>query len=82
MVLTPPQRRLFQLLHDKETMGAGRLPMEVKYQRKVDPVRDLRGLQAFRKAVPGLSVLVTREEVTLKEPDTVAIPLSWLLGLR
>jgi predicted AAA+ superfamily ATPase len=68
------------------TVGTKRIPLEVKYQRKIDPLRDTEALRTFvEKAVNnapfGLLVMQT-DEVALPDPRLVAVPLSTLMLLR
>lgn len=68
-------------------VGMQRIPIEVKYQNAVDPVRDTKGLLDFISR-PGnrasFGVLVTRRDVDLPglDPRIVALPLSSLMLLR
>ncbi|MCS6779742.1 MAG: AAA family ATPase [Geminicoccaceae bacterium] len=66
------------------TVGDQRIPIEVKYQRRIDPVRDIAALRSFveelgERALFGL--LVTRSDgVIVDDPRIVAVPLpSFLL---
>lgn len=66
-------------------IGDQRIPIEVKYQSRLDPVRDLRNLQQFC-SVPAnnapFGVVVTQSATELNLPGVVAVPLSHLLVLR
>lgn len=68
------------------TVGTHRIPIEVKYQRRIDGHRDTRGLRAFlEKTVYNapFGVLVTlRDDVEIEDPRIVALPLASLLLLR
>lgn len=68
------------------SIGTRRIPIEVKYQRRIDPVRDPHGLRAFIGKEPNnaeFGVLVTRSEVAAElDPRIVAIPLPSLMLLR
>ncbi len=68
------------------TVGTHRLPVEVKYRRRIDPHEDTRGLRAFlEKAVyhAPLGLLVTLDdEVQVPDPRILAISLSSLLWMR
>lgn len=69
------------------TVGTKRTPIEVKYTRTPDPVRDTEGLQAFpRKAANNASfgILVTPAELPAEAlpPSVVAVPLSSVLLIR
>lgn len=68
------------------TVGPHRIPMEVKFQGTIDPLRDCRGLSAFidrpvNNAPFGL--LVTRDDIAFDaDPRIIAMPLSTLMLLR
>lgn len=68
------------------TVGTRRIPIEVKYRRRIDPHEDTRGLRAFlEKTVYNapLGLLVTLDEtVQLNDPRIIPISLSTLLWLR
>jgi predicted AAA+ superfamily ATPase len=68
------------------TVGERRIPIEVKYRRRIDPHRDARGLRAFlEKTVYNapFGILVTLEDgVGVRDPRIVALPLSSVLLLR
>jgi predicted AAA+ superfamily ATPase len=68
------------------TIGARRIPMEVKYQRQIDPLRDTEGLRSFlEKSANNASfgVLVTQTDDTrVEDPRIHCLPLSSLLLLR
>lgn len=68
------------------TVGTRRIPVEVKYRKRIDPHEDTRGLRAFlEKTVYNapLGLLVTlRDEVRVQDPRIVTISLSSLLWLR
>lgn len=68
------------------TAGERRIPVEVKYRRRIDWYRDTHGLRAFiEKTVYNapFGILVTLEDdVTVLDPRIVALPLSSLLLLR
>lgn len=68
------------------TVGTRRIPVEVKYRRRIDPHDDTRGLRAFlEKTVYNapLGLLVTLEDnITVHDPRIVPISLSSLLWLR
>lgn len=65
------------------TAGDNRIPVEIKYQKSIDPIGDTKGLVAFlSKSVnrATVGVLVTRDDVDVKLPDRiVAVPLKSLL---
>jgi len=68
------------------TVGTWRIPLEVKYQRAVDSLRDTEALRTFiEKAVNNapFGILATQsDEVTVLDPRIVALPVSTLLLLR
>jgi predicted AAA+ superfamily ATPase len=67
------------------TIGAKRIPLEVKYQRAVDPLRDTEGLRAFVETAANnapFGILVTQTPVALADPRIVSLPLSSLMLLR
>jgi predicted AAA+ superfamily ATPase len=68
------------------TVGTRRIPIEVKYRRRIDPHEDTRGLRAFlEKTVYNapLGLLVTLDDgVTVNDPRIVPISLSSFLWLR
>jgi len=68
------------------TIGVKRIPVEVKYQAKIDPMRDTEGLRSFmEKAVnhAPFGLLVTQgESLGVTDPRIVALPLSSLMPLR
>ncbi len=68
------------------TAGDHRIPVEVKYQKRIDPVRDVAGLQCFMaKSVnrAPIGVIVIRDDTKLEfPPGIVAVPLKTLLLAR
>jgi predicted AAA+ superfamily ATPase len=68
------------------TVGTRRIPVEVKYRRRIDPHEDTRGLRAFlEKTVYNapLGLLVTLEDgVKVSDPRIIPISLSNLLWLK
>lgn len=68
------------------TVGTRRLPIEVKYRRRIDPAADTRGLTSFlNKSVYNAScgLLVTLDDgVKVPDPRIVTLSLSELLWLR
>lgn len=67
------------------TIGTRRIPLEVKYHRRIDALRDTEGLRTFlEKAVNNapFGVLVTQTPVELNDPRLIAMPLSSLMLLR
>ncbi|MEW5701553.1 MAG: AAA family ATPase [Candidatus Zixiibacteriota bacterium] len=68
------------------TIGTKRIPLEVKYQRRIDPMRDTEGLRAFvekRENNAPFGILVTQiDGVSVTDPRIVTLPLSSLMLLR
>lgn len=68
------------------TVGTRRIPIEVKYQRRIDPLRDTEGLRTFlEKSVNNalFGVLVTQTDIVpLDDPRIIVLPLPSLLLLR
>lgn len=68
------------------TVGIKRIPVEVKYQRNPDPVRDTVGIRQFMdKTVNNapFGLIITQNDTTIDfGPRIVAIPLSTLMLLR
>jgi predicted AAA+ superfamily ATPase len=68
------------------TIGTRRIPLEVKYQRKIEPLADTEGLRTFvEKRVNNapFGVLVTQTDTdVVQDPRIVTLPLSSLLLLR
>ena len=68
------------------TIGTKRSPLEVKYQRRLDPLRDTESLRTFleksvNNAPFGLLVCQTDTEDIL-DPRIIALPLASLMLLR
>ena len=68
------------------TIGEKRIPVEVKYRRVIDPLRDTLGLRTFmEKAVNNapFGLLITRgDDEPIADPRIAQIPLSSLLIVR
>jgi uncharacterized protein len=68
------------------TIGTRRIPIEVKYRRRIDPLDDTRGLRAFlEKAVYNapFGILVTMDDdVRIPDPRIIPISLSSFLWMR
>ena len=68
------------------TVGTKRIPIEVKYRRRIDPFEDTRGLRAFlEKTVynANFGLLVTlKDDVQAADSRIIPISLSSLLWLR
>ncbi len=81
-----PERGLEPEVDFVLTVGSRRIPLEVKYRRRVDPHEDTRGLRSFlEKTVYNapFGVLVTMlDDVTIPDPRIVTVPLPSLLLMR
>ena len=68
------------------TAGEYRIPLEVKFRRRIDPHRDTRGLRSFLETTvynAPFGVLVTRDEdVVVDDPRIVPVSLRALLWMR
>jgi predicted AAA+ superfamily ATPase len=68
------------------TVGTLRIPLEVKYRRRIDALADTEGLRTFlEKSVYNapFALLVTQsDEVHVDDPRIVCLPLSSLMLLR
>ncbi len=68
------------------TVGAQRVPVEIKYQRRIDPLRDTLGIRSFLdKSVNNASfgLLITQDESgEVDDPRIVSLPLSTFMLLR
>jgi len=68
------------------TVGTKRVPLEVKYQKRIDPLRDTEGLRTFIENTSNnapFAVLVTQTDMPpLDDPRIVTLPLSSLMLLR
>ena len=68
------------------TIGTLRIPMEIKYRRRIDPLADTEGLRTFlEKAVYNapFALLVTQtDDIVVDDPRIVTLPLSSLMMLR
>ena len=68
------------------TAGAQRVPVEIKYQRRIDPLRDTLGIRSFlEKSVNNASfgLLITQDNSgQVDDPRIVSLPLSTFMLLR
>jgi predicted AAA+ superfamily ATPase len=68
------------------TVGTSRIPLEVKYQASVDPLRDRAALEAFLSVpvnhAPFGLLITRRDEPADFGPRVAALPLSTLMLLR
>jgi len=68
------------------TIGTRRIPVEVKYRRRIDPVEDTRGLRAFLEKhaynAPFALFVTLEDGVTIRDPRIIPISLSSFLWTR
>ena len=68
------------------TIGEHRIPVEIKYRRTIDPVRDTLGLRAFIEKAGNnatFGLLIARDDTpAAADPRIVTVPLPALLILR
>ena len=68
------------------TVGAQRVPVEIKYQRRIDPLRDTLGIRSFLdKSVNNASfgLLITQDDSgEVDDPRIVTLPLSSFMLIR
>lgn len=68
------------------TVGTTRIPVEVKYQKRLDPLRDTEGLRTFMEKVANnapFGILISQaDESTVVDPRIISLPLSSLMLLR
>ena len=68
------------------TVGYRRVPVEIKYQRRIDPIRDTAGIRSFvEKSANNASfgLLITQDDsAQLDDPRIVTMPLSTFMLLR
>ena len=68
------------------TIGDKRIPLEVKYRRRIDPLRDTEGLRSFLEKVhynAPFGILVTMlDDVEIRDPRIIAVSLPSLLLMR
>lgn len=80
-----PERSLEPEIDFVLTIGETRIPMEIKYQRNIDPFRDTEGLRAFlEKKVNNapFGLIVCQNSPAIDDPRIVPIPLSSLMLIR
>ncbi|MCX7048295.1 MAG: hypothetical protein NTX50_22770 [Candidatus Sumerlaeota bacterium] len=67
------------------TVGTFRIPMEIKYRRRIDPLADTEGLRTFlEKTVynaPFALLITQTDDAAVDDPRIVCLPLSSLLML-
>jgi len=68
------------------TIGTKRIPMEVRYQKRIDPLRDTEAMRTFiEKSINNapFGILVTQSDSKpLDDARIINLPLSSLLLLR
>jgi len=69
------------------TIGTRRIPLEVKYQKRIDPWRDTEGLRTFIETAANnapFGILVTRPDAVgeTDDPRILRVPLPNLLLMR
>jgi predicted AAA+ superfamily ATPase len=68
------------------TIGTRRIPLEVKYRRRIDPQVDTEGLRTFIEKTHNnapFGILVTQsDDQTVADPRIAVVPLSSLMLLR
>ena len=68
------------------TVGATRVPIEVKYRRSIDPQSDTEGLRSFIEKAhyrASFGILITQDErPVVRDPRIVVVPLSSFLIMR
>lgn len=81
-----PERGMDREVDFVFTIGHQRLPIEIKYRRRIDPLQDTLGIRSFvEKAVNNapFGILVTQDDaVTVDDPRIVCMPLSTFMLLR
>ena len=81
-----PERGIDREVDFVLTVGAQRVPVEIKYQRRIDPLRDTLGIRSFLdKSVNNASfgVLITQDDSgTVDDPRIVCMPLSTFMLIR
>ena len=81
-----PERRGEPEIDFVLTVGTKRIPLEVKFQQRIDPLRDTEGLRTFlEKAVNNapFGLLITQsDQFPVMDPRIVAMPLSTFMLLR
>ena len=81
-----PQRGMDQEVDFVLTVGNYRIPVEVKYRRRIDSHRDTLGLRSFLEKSANnapFGILITQVDAeTVDDPRIVSLPLSTFLMLR
>ena len=81
-----PERGMDREVDFVLTVGAQRVPVEIEYQRRIDPLRDTLGIRSFlEKSVNNASfgLLITQDNSgEVDDPRIVSLPLSTFMLLR
>lgn len=81
-----PERGIDREVDFVLTIGYQRLPVEIKYRRRIHPLQDTLGIRSFmEKAVNNapFGILITQDDaVTVDDPRIVCMPLSTFMLLR
>ncbi len=81
-----PERGIDREVDFVLSIGAQRVPVEVKYQRRIDPFRDTVGIRSFlEKTVNNaiFGIIITQDEnAAVEDPRIVSMPLSTFMLLR
>ena len=81
-----PERGLEREVDFVLTVGYRRLPVEIKYQKRIDPLRDTLGIRSFvEKSVNNspFGLLITQDDsAAVDDPRIVSMPLSTFMLLR
>ena len=81
-----PERRMDREVDFVLTVGAQRVPVEIKYQRRIDPLRDTLGVRSFmEKSVnnAAFGILITQDDTaSVDDPRIVTLPLPTFMLLR
>ena len=68
------------------TLGYKRIPVEIKYQKRIDPFRDTLGLRSFLEKTANnapFGLLITQDDAgVVNDPRIVSLPLSTFMLLR
>lgn len=81
-----PERGLEREVDFVMTVGYRRLPVEIKYQKRIDPLRDTLGIRSFlEKSVNNapFGLLITQDDsAAVDDPRIVSMPLSTFMLIR
>ena len=81
-----PQRGTDQEVDFVLTIGSARIPVEIKYQKRIDRFRDTLGIRSFlEKSINNapFGILVTQDDSGIvDDPRIVSLPLSTFMMLR